>query len=73
MCAPLGGSCLYRGLVSHDIMPKQLIGRELLAGTEMQGIKGAKFQENMTVLASMLKGKYLSYLTGQTIRTTGFQ
>ena len=33
-------------------------------GTETQGIKGAKFQEKMTVLASMLKGKYLSLITG---------
>ena len=64
MCAPLAGSCLYRGLVSCDIIPKQLIGQELLVGTETQGIKGTKFQEDMTVLASMLKGKYLSYLTG---------
>ena len=64
MCAPLGGSSLYRGLVSCDIAPKQLIGQELLAGMETQGIKGTKFQEDMTVLASTLKGKYLSYITG---------
>ena len=30
----------------------------------MQGIKGAKFQEKMTVLASMSKGKYLFLITG---------
>ena len=30
----------------------------------MQGIKGVKFQEDKTVLTSMLKGKYLSSITG---------
>ena len=30
----------------------------------MQGIKGAKFQEDKTVLTSTLKGKYLSFITG---------
>ena len=45
MCTPLEGSHLYRGLVSCDTISKQLIGQELLVGTETQGIKGAKFQE----------------------------
>ena len=64
MSAPPGESSFYRGLVSCDTTSKQLIGRGFLAGTETQGIKGAKFQEDKTVLTLTLKGKYLSSLTG---------
>ena len=46
MSAPPGESSFYRGLVSHDTTSKQPIGQGFLAGTEMQGIKGAKFQED---------------------------
>ena len=63
MSAPPGESSFHSGLVSCDITSKQLIGQGFLAGTEMQGIKGAKFQEDMTVLTLTLKSKYLSYLT----------
>ena len=73
MSAPPGESSFYRGLVSCDTSSKQLIGQGFLAGTETQCIKGVKFQEDKTVLTSMLKGKCLSSLTGQTIQTTGFR
>ena len=63
MSAPPGEPSFYKGLVSHDTTSKQLIGQGFLAGTETQGIKGTKFQEDKTVLTLTLKGKYLSSLT----------
>ena len=39
MCTPLEGSHLYRGLVSRDIISKQLIGREPFGGNGDAGYK----------------------------------
>ena len=39
MCAPLEGSHLYRELVSHDIISKQLIGREPFGRNRDAGYK----------------------------------
>ena len=63
MCMPLEGSHLYRGLVSHDIISKQLIGQEPFGGNRDTGYKRCKISRKMTVLASTLKGKYLSLIT----------
>ena len=64
MCVPPEGSHLYRGLVSHDSISKQLIGRESFGGSRDTGYKRHKISRKMTVLASMSKGKYLSLITG---------
>ena len=64
MCAPLDWSHLYRGLVSHDNISKQLIGREPFGGNGDTGYKRHEISRKMTVLASMSKGKYLSLITG---------
>ena len=64
MCTPLKGSHLYRGLVSHDIISKQLIGREPFGGNRDAGYKRREISRKMTVLTSTLKGKYLSLITG---------
>ena len=58
MDSPLCSPYFYRELVSRDPISRQVIGWQFLAGMEMQGIKGAKFQEEMTVLTSTLKSKY---------------
>ena len=64
MCAPLKGSHLYRGLVSRDTISKQLIGREPFGGNGDAGYKRHEISRKMAVLASTLKGKYLSLITG---------
>ena len=64
MCVPLEGSHLYRGLVSCDIISKQLIGREPFGRNGDAGYKRRKISRKMTVLALTLKGKYLSLITG---------
>ena len=64
MGTSLEGSHLYRGLVSHDTISKQLIGREPFGGNGDAGYKRCEISRKMTVLASMSKGKYLFLVTG---------
>ena len=64
MCVLLEGSHLYRGLVSCDTISKQLIGREPFGRNGDAGYKRCEISRKMTVLASTLKGKYLSLVTG---------
>ena len=47
MCVPLKGSHLYRGLVSRDIISKQLIGREPFGRNGDAGYKKTRnFKKN---------------------------